>query len=754
MVPEVPADSRVDVRRGVARYIIGVAIVSLGVSAHAQPTGGGAATVSVAKASSPIVVDGALDEEAWRIAAVIELQQQNPHPGEPTAFGTQVRVLRDDGHLYFGITCTDPDMSKIAVHTLQLDGDQSNDDAISIVLDTFGQKKLAYVFQVNASGAMADGLLSPGSTASANTGSTPATGGNSGQNGVVNYYWNGYWQAAVKHGASGWTAEIAIDTRSLQFDNGGGVWGFNASRYIPREQLTLLWSGIALNASVFNQQWEGALAGLDGLQQGSGFEFDPYGLLRDDDTQHDLGSKAGFDLKYDFTPQMAGLFTYNPDFSEAPAVKQASNTTRFALFVPEQRIFFLNGSNIYDFSHNLGHNFIPFDTQRVGLIGTNVIPLNEGVKLVGQAGPWSIGLLDAQMGGTGVSDATNLLAGRASYNVNDEWRIGTLITHGDPTGTSDNTFSGFDSTWSTSSFSGDKNLNVSGWLGRSSDNTKTGVPNGYGFDVEYPNDLWSADFNYNYYGDALDPAIGFLPRPGTKQYYGQLNYQPRPDAEGEFGWIRQFILDTNYTFVTGLDDHVQTELFNLFPIQFISQTGWAFNTQLQSEYDFIPAPFEIYPGIVIPMGSYRYPSWATGVTSPQSRQSWASLTISGGGLYGGKYKIWVGKISGSNADGSLSANLSSSYIYFYMPDGHAVERLLSGTVTYSFTPDLSLATLAQYNNVRRSLGANTRLQWRISPNRYLYAIWNHGVALTSDVTAPVPFPADNQLILKLDWGFY
>ena len=725
-----------------------------GVDAYAQPSGSEVSAVSAGQSPTPIVVDGDLDADVWRTAPRIELQQQNPHPGQPTAFRTEVRVLRDDGHLYFGITCIDPDLSKIAVHTLQLDGDQSNDDAISIVLDTFGRKKLAYVFQVNAAGAMADGLLSPGSVSAGNASSGQSSSGNSGQNGVVNYYWNGYWKAVVRHTATGWTAEIVIDTRSLQFDSHGSVWGFNVARYVPRDQLTLVWSGINLNASVFNLQWEGTLSDLGGLQQGTGFEFDPYGLVKYDDARHGTTSKGGFDLKYDFTPELAGLFTYNTDFSEAPAVKQQTNTTRFELFAPEQRSFFLNGSNIYDFSHNLGQNFVPFDSQRIGLIGADVVPLDEGVKLFGQAGPWTIGFLDTQMGSTDVSSGVNLFAGRASYNVSDEWRVGVLATHGDPTGASDNTFSGFDSTWSTSTLAGDKTLNVSGWAGRSSGDLNPGNANGYGFDVEYPNDLWNADLNYNYYGDAFDPALGFLPRPGTKQYYGQLNYQPRPDVDGPFGWIRQSLIDSNYTFVTGLDNHVQTEVFNLYPVKFITQTGWGFSSLLQSEYDFIPAPFSVVPGVTIPSGMYRVPAWLVSANSPQSNETWVLFATTGGGFYDGKYKAWEVELFTSNSDGLLTADFLVHDDYYYVPDGHGLSRQRSTTVTYSFTPDLSLATLVQYNNIRRGVGANTRLQWRIEPNRYLYCIWNHGVAPTSNVAAPVPDPHGNQLIVKLVWGFY
>ena len=246
-----------------ALSLICAALLATG-TAHAAPAQSQAPTTAVGVKTGDIIVDGVPNEPAWRTAPVIMLTQQNPHPGAPTPFVTTLHILRGARHLYFGIVCEDPGPSKITVHTLQRDADQSSDDNIMIVLDTFGQKKLAYVFQVNAGGAMADGLISPGYHNS--NSNTP----------TVDYSWNGYWQAAVKRTAGDWTAEIRIDTQSLQFNNQNGVWGFNVSRYVPRDQLTLAWSGINLNASPTNLQWEGKLTGIQGLSQGSGLEFDPY----------------------------------------------------------------------------------------------------------------------------------------------------------------------------------------------------------------------------------------------------------------------------------------------------------------------------------------------------------------------------------------------------------------------------------------------------------------------------------------------
>ena len=703
-------------------------------------------SLTAVRASTPIVLDGVLDEKVWQDAPAIHLTQQNPKPGQATPFDTEVRVLRDDKELYIGITCVDPDPGKISVHTLQLDGDQSNDDSVTIVLDSFAQKKLAYVFQVNAGGAMGDGLLSPGSAATSS--------GASGNNGVVNYSWNGYWHAAVARNTKGWVAEIAIDTESLQFNAANDAWGLNVSRYLPRDQMTIAWSGIALNASIYNMQWEGTLTGLTGLQQGTGLEIDPYGLVRHDDRNPGVGSRVGLDIKYNFTPELAGLFTYNTDFSEAPPPSQQVNLSQFALFVPEQRSFFLNGANIYDFSHNLSGQFLPFDSQKIGLVNGAVVPLNEGLKLIGTAGPWTLGVLDTQMSGTGASYAANLFAGRLSYNASDQWRVGTLVTHGDPTGKSSNTFTGVDSTWSTSSLAGDKNFNLSGWAGRSSGDLQPGPTGGYGFDVEYPNDLWNADFHYNYYGSALEPALGFLPRPGTKQYYGQLNYQPRPDVDGPFGFARQFLFNSNFYVATDLDGHVETETYNVFPFAFVTQGGWGLQLSEQSEYDYVPVPFNLAPNSVVPAGSYRQPNWLVKGNSPFSNLVWFKFFYNQGLLYDAKFRYWSVTLFATMPDARFTASLVQTGLIFYQQPGHFAELIDTFNLGYSFTPDFGISSLVQYNSFQRQWGANTRLQWRVQPGSYLYVIWNHDVATEADVNAGLRNSSGNQLVAKMVWAFY
>jgi hypothetical protein len=711
-------------------------------AAKAHTADGNVPAATMGQASGPVALDGDLRAPVWRDAPTIRLIQQNPFPGKPTPFVTTVRLLRDEGHVYLGIRCDDPDPSKIVVHTLQRDGDQSNDDSVTIVLDTFAQKKLGYAFQVNASGGRADGLISPGFL-------NPSTGS------PIDYSWNGYWRAVAKRDAGGWTAEIEIDVRSLQFSAGQGSWGLNLSRYVPRALLTMAWSGISLDAQATDLQREGHLAGTSGLKQGSGFEFDPFAVVRHDNgSGGGVSTHGGFDLKYNVTPQLAGLFTYRPDFSDAPTNLLNVTVSPYAQSVPETRAFFLDGTNIFTFSHNLGQFFIPFYSNAVGLVNGVPVPVDEGVKLLGQAGRWTLGVLDMQMGQSQVSDATNLFAGRAVYNVNDHWRIGTLLTHGDPTGAMDNTLMSFDSTWSTSTFAGDKSLNIATWAARSSGQRTPGSPEGYGVDVAYPNDLWWMDFSYNVYGEALDPAMGFLQRPGTRRSYADINWQPRPAADSALSWVRQFDLYGTYTLVTDMSGRVQSEDWKLIPLQGVTQSGWAGYVELNPSYELLTAPYEIVPGVTLPAGEYRFANVNAGVTSPPSRAFWVTLEGESGGLYNGHYEASYPALNLSALGGRLNAALEPAWVWFHGPQGRGSVQAQRLKLAYSFTPDLTLQSLVQYDSLTRAVSANTVLEWIIQPNRILHVVWNHGLTLNPNLLQGRQTVTGTSVVVKLDWGFY
>ena len=719
-----------------------LAAIALAASAGAQAQDDGKQVQIGTLGDAVITLDGAPDEPAWQAAPEIVLTQQAPRPGEATPYETRVRVLRSERYLYFGIVCTDLDPSRISVHTLQRDADQSADDNVMIVLDSFGQKKLAYVFQVNAGGARADGLISPGFNNS--TSNTP----------TVDFSWNGYWDAAVQRTATGWTAEVRIDTQSLQFSGANAQWGLNLSRYVPRVLTTLAWSGVSLDANPTNLQWEGKLTGVRGLDQGLGLEFDPYAVTQYRDGKHDTASWTGFDLKYNVTPALAGLLTYHTDFSEAPANALNVSASPYPLAIPETRAFFLDGANIFTFSHNLGQSFIPFYSHSIGLVDGETVPLDEGVKLLGHTDDWTLGLLDTQMAGTDVSMGSNLFAGRAVYNVDSQLRVGTLVTHGDPLGVSHNTLASFDSTWSSSTFLGDKNLNLSGWAARSSGNgLPAGTPDGYGLDAEYPNDLWNADFNYDLFGGALDPGLGFIQRPATKQLTVNLDWQPRPAADGPLGWVRQFVEGSQWYYVTGLDNRMQSNHWHINLVQFTTQSGWLWKLEPIVENEVLGAPYAILPSVTYPAGDYHTTAYAVAVNSPTAYPFAFDWYSQSGQLFSGHYRVFYPTLTWAAPGGHFNLNFQPGWFFIKSPNGNGVLRTASLYLNYSFTPDLTLSTLTQYDNISHTGSENAILQWYIHPNQVFYFIWNHGATLNPNLLQGGQVKPGNTVTAKLVWGF-
>ncbi|HHQ48585.1 MAG TPA: hypothetical protein ENK19_06840, partial [Acidobacteria bacterium] len=431
--------------------------------------------VRAGKLSGGIHLDGVLDEAAWSSAGTIpNLTQQDPHPGQPTPYTTEVRFLVDAKALYVGVRCIDPHPREIAIHTMQRDGNMAGDDTVSLVFDTFGDGRTGFFFRINAAATRQDGLISGPEDLSLD--------------------WDGIWYARTHRNAQGWTAEIIIPAQTLRFTPGKDAWGLNVERYIPRDRTTLRWASPVLDARLIDLRRAGKLLGMENLRQGKGLSVSPYGLVRSKsnlETNHStVQGDAGLDVTYNFTPDLTGVLSLNTDFAETEVDTRQINLTRFPLFFPEKRAFFVEGSNLFQFGTGLGYDFIPFFSRRIGLYEGRQVPMLGGAKLLGRSGKWGIGVLDAVTGRSSETEQANLFAGRVTYDVDRHLTVGTIVTDGDPDGVHDNTLVGVDALWRTSTFRGSKNFSVGGWAATTGGDVPDGQKYGWGFKVDYPNDLW------------------------------------------------------------------------------------------------------------------------------------------------------------------------------------------------------------------------------------------------------------------------
>ncbi|HEV2606898.1 MAG TPA: DUF5916 domain-containing protein, partial [Xanthomonadaceae bacterium] len=697
------------------------------------------AKVLATPAQGAITLDGALDEADWSHAPTIDLTQQDPHPGEPTPYRTQIRLLTDRNHLYLGITCVDPDFGKRSVHTLERDSDQTGDDHLMIVLDTFGNHRVGYVFQVNAGGARTDGLISPASP-------------------DPSFDWDGIWDAKVQRTAEGWSAEIAIDTRDLQFRNGVDRWGLNVQRYVPRDQLSLQWANITLNTSIFDLARMGVLEGVGAFDQGRGLEVSPYALGRHDSLGNRNSVQVGGDVRYNFTPELTAIVTVNPDFAEAEADAQQINLTRFSLFFPEKRRFFLEGSNQFTFgagltnTDNVAGVFIPFYSRSIGLVNGQTVRLDEGVKVIGQTGSWAIGMLDVETGRSAFGGPTNLFAGHLTYDVDEHLRVGAMLTRGDPTGTGNNAFTGLDAVWHTASFRGNKNLTLAGWAGRTEDDVHTGQHSGWGLSAQYPNDLWNVNTSVNVFGDALDPALGYLPRPGTRQYDVYLDYRPRPTSPA-LRWARQFFYQLEVQQVDDLHGNTQTRQIFTAPFNVDTESGAHFEFDWIPDYEALAEPFEIVPGVTLPVGQYHFDRYRFETQSSDARPLRIGNVLEIGSFYHGRLIQTKPFVNWTTLAGKLRFELSDETDFGYLPQGNFIQRLYQLKASYSFSPDLELSSFVQYDSTIGHVGLNMRLHWILAPGRDFFLVLNHGVeASITDPNAPLT-AISNVVVAKLRWDF-
>lgn len=615
------------------------------------------------------------------------------------------------------------------------DGDMDGDDSVAVLLDTFGDGRNGYLLRVNAAGARLDGLISGPESFSTD--------------------WDGLWDAAAVRTLDGWTAEIVIPAATLRF-RPGRPWGLNLARYVARERLDLRWSGTTLDAKLWDLSRAGRLTGVEGLRQGLGLSAVPYGLLRRDETFADgntvLKGTGGFDLSWNPAADLGGVLTVNTDFAETEVDTRQINLTRFPLFYPEKRAFFLESSNLFTFGLGLEERFIPFYSRRVGLLQGDQIPIDAGVKLMARTGGLAVSALDVQMRSTATSDRTNLFAGRLTYDVDEHLRLGVIGSNGEPTGRSSNFLTGVDAVWQTSTFRGDRNLAFGLWGALSGGNLPDGKRTGWGFKADYPNDLWDLSFKVDEFGEALSPALGFLPRPGTRQWAVGIAYQPRP-GPGPLAWVRQFFFEAAPVVVTKLDGTLESWDVFLSPLNFTAQSGDGLEVDVEPKYDRLTDPFEISPGVVIPPGEYRFDRVRLELKSSRHRPVWAEVESSTGTFYGGRMTD-VELIAGwTEPRGHLTLSTDLYYVDGRLPAGRFLQRLYQVRVVYAFSPDLVLTAYTQYDSESRNLGTNTRLRWTIRPGCDAYLVWNHG--WTSPPGAPLSqlAPEADQIVAKLRWTF-
>jgi hypothetical protein len=680
---------------------------------------GGTPEAPASRITEPIRVDGILDEASWSLAAPIgPLLQQEPDPEVEATEQTEVRVLYDRDYIFFGVLCRDREPGAVIATQLARDADLDVDDHVVVLVDPFLDYRNGFFFEVNPKGARADGQVS-----------------NNAERRTLE--WDGIWEAAARVTEDGWVAEISIPFKTLRFKPGQSTWGLNVERTIKRKNEVDRWASPRREVWLTNLSLAGRLTALEGVQQGRGLDIRPYvsGGAEDGDGRADVG----VDVFKNITPSLNASVSVNTDFAETEVDARQVNLTRFPLFFPEKRAFFLEGSGVFEVAGLQSRSeadLIPFFSRRIGLLAGKEVPILVGAKLVGRERGFNIGILDVQTGetdvlGLGAVSSQNLLAARVSRNVLHQSWVGAIVTHGNPKGTGDNTLFGVDARFATSTFRGDKNLSLDLWALATEDETLSASDYAAGFKLDYPNELWDVGVTGLQIGEDFRAELGFVPRTGIRKLRPFASFRPRAPSIG----VRRFNFEIFPQVVTDLDGRLLDWRMFTAPVNLRTESQEHIEWNYIPEFQRLDAPFEIHPGIVIPPGDYRFTRYRFEVNTATKRPWVVDFAWWWGTFYSGTLRqLEIGLTWKPNAH--IRIEVRSERNEAELPEGDFLTSIHEFSADTSFSPDVSWANLVQYDTESAILGFQSRFRWILKPGNDLFLVYNRGWLDQDDSLVP------------------
>jgi hypothetical protein len=688
------------------------------------------------RASGPIDIDGELAEPDWQSAPVAtHFIQNEPREGEPATYDTEVRFLYDEENLYFGVLAYDAEPSRIIVNDLTRDFNTRSGDIFGLVLDTFHDERNGFMFETNPAGAMFDAQFV-----------------NEGRE--FNQNWDGVWYVKSRVTEQGWVTEMAIPLKTVRFqDAGRQTWGVNFLRRTRRLNEDSYWAPLPRIHRFTRLSLAGTLEDLDGLSPRRDIKVTPYakGDVTDAAALSTEGDfDAGIDAKIGVGAGLRLDLTLNTDFSEVEADVQQINLTRFGLFFPEKRDFFLENSGIFRFgppqdqrlsnfqasfgsagaSSNLrggqsrGEDLLFFFSRRIGLSDEGQpIPVVGGGRLTGRVGAFDVGFLNIQTGDSPelassgfAANGDNFTVARVRRNLFTNSDVGVIFLNRENMETDHyNRGLGLDANFRLS-----PEMDVTGYLAR----TKT--PGVDGDDLagrvewSYEGGLLQLKAAGSTLQDNFNPEMGFAPRLGVKRGTGFLGYHFRPDWGT--GLLREINPHFELEYFTSQQNVVVSRYFNShFSLNF--QNGGLLEFGLNTNLEQPQSDFPIHPDVTIPPGFYSFDEWFAMLFTDPSRTFSASTRVSTGGFYSGnKDSISLGGLL--KLGEKLAAQVDWSYNDVVLDEGVFTTHLLTTRFAYNFSTRVFLNGLIQYNNVTDEWNSNIRFNFIHRPLSDLFVVYN------------------------------
>jgi hypothetical protein len=658
-----------------------------------------------------ITIDGRLSEDVWKRASpASDFRQQDPQNGELATEPTEVRVLYDEHRILLGVRCLDSEPSRALGNQMQRDQSITADDRFMFAIDTYSDGRSGYYFEVNPSGAMGDGLVQAG-------------------NGIqVNRSWDGIWNARVERNSEGWSAEIEIPLHTINFDQNSTSWGINFQRSVRRKNEESLWSGWARNQGLTYMTAAGRLEGLEGLNQGLGLDLVPY-LLGSSSAAPGRGAPysiqkgaVGGDIVYSLTPGLRTNISINTDFAETEVDQRQVNLTRFPLFFPEKRTFFLEGASVFDFSREPQNAIVPFFSRRIGLDEAGVPQsIDYGAKLTGQAGAFDIGMLQVRTRDDGARPPENFTVFRSRRRFWRQSYVGGIVTRRNGARTRGRETAGLDFVLGTSTFSRKEVLEFSGFYLNTTKLLGTRGGSAFGARLNLPNDPINARISVREVQDGYDPAVGFANRRGYRLVNPAFRYIVHMNRNPIVG---RFSLETEMNLFYNLQGQVETRRIDFQFMRLELQSSDQFEFHLVPTYEQLPRRFEIFSGVVLPAGGqYSFLRRNYRILTASRRRLSLNAQYEDGSFYSGRRRQVSGTVGIRPHRGWL-IDAGADYNQVALKEGRFTTRVWQGDINKQFNPFISLVNSLQFDTVTRQLGWQSRFRWIMKPGNDVFLVYN------------------------------
>ncbi|HKR08261.1 MAG TPA: DUF5916 domain-containing protein [Gemmatimonadaceae bacterium] len=693
----------------------------------------------VATTTEAISIDGHLDEAVWQHAdSIVDFRQREPLEGAPATERTVVKIVRDARQMYVAVRAYDSQMSKVRSAQLRRDADLRSDDRVTLLIDSYRDRRGAFMFATNPNGAMWDAQI---------------VGLDN-----VNDNWNGIWSVATSRDSISWSAEFAIPLHTLRFNPASDVIGLNVRRTILRKNEEDLWRSWGRTQGLTNLANTADVSGFENVGTARPLELYPYVLGRVITPSYDSsgarlgssqsGGKAGIDAKLALTPTMTADLTVSTDFAQVEADLQVINLTRFPTFFPEKREFFLESSGIFDIGTSRRTQL--FYSRRIGLDSTGApVPILAGARMYGKAGPWGLGFLDARTGG---NEQANDVVVRVGRDILDRSSIVAMAADRWLPGMRDERGAGVDLDFPL--IASGYNLEPHFWLMGTQTAARRGTPTAWRISTDAPNDLVDAFVSLYSIDSGFNPTLGFVRRTGIWEATGHIDFQPRPG----FWSIRRLDLTPipSWDIITDRTDNLtdvsrwQTADFEWHTFAGELQSGDGFEINVHRTLDAPQEAFEIFRGTTIAPGRYW---WTTGdiqLTTSTGRAISGEAIVSTGQFYDGHATSAElgatfrggGHVIAATTYSVTSARLSSGRF-------NAIES--TGRLEYTFNTRSGFLGFVQFNNELQRADFNLRFHWIPQVGDDVYAVWNSGY--TTDPMVPRRFPSRQVLERPLNGAF-